>query len=107
MKYKDPGSLRISVLSIILLTSNTVTLYLKHTIQPKIFKIEIFCGFHGSEYGCENFLSQNFKLITDTVHGWKLDHENFIRERVVFEQNLVKPLYCVQLPLKFMQALQA
>ena len=35
-------------------------------------------------YGRENFLPRNFKLITDTMHGWKLDHENFIREKAEF-----------------------
>ena len=28
------------------------------------------------------FLPRNFKLITDTIHGWKLNHENFICENL-------------------------
>ena len=45
------------------------------TVYPKIFEVEHFRGFRGSENGHEIFLPRNFKFITDARWGWKLDHE--------------------------------
>ena len=41
-----------------------------------------FHRFRGSEHGRENFLPRNFNFITVAMRGWKLDHENFIRENL-------------------------
>ena len=50
------------------------------TVSPKIFEVENFRGFRGSENSREKIFPRNFKSITDARHGWKLDHENFIHE---------------------------
>ena len=50
------------------------------TVQPKIFEVKNFCGFHGSDEDHGSFLPQNFKFITDARCGWMLDHENFIHK---------------------------
>ena len=52
-----------------------------YTIEPKIFKVENFHGFRGSENGREKFLPRNFNFITDARRGWKLDHENLFLSR--------------------------
>ena len=53
--------------------------------MPKILRVRVSSGH-------EKFLPQNFKLITDAIHDWKLDLENFFCEKIFFfEQNLAKP----------------
>ena len=66
-------------------TSVTCIVCCTCTVQPKIFEVENFHGFRGSENGCEIFkveIRENFKFITDARHGWKLDHGYFIHENL-------------------------
>ena len=53
-----------------------------YTVWPKIFKVEKFREFHGSDDGREKFLPRNFKFITDARRDWNLDYENFIHENL-------------------------
>ena len=43
-------------------------------------------NFRRSVYGRDTFLPRNFKLITDVMHDWNHDHENFIRKNLVLNR---------------------